>query len=372
MSTEKTPVEKKIPQSSNNHLTQRTIPYLGFVLAIFAVFFSLWTGIRAAHNQHALTTQIDQQIVASQEKQSQNIQLLNELNQKIQNVESLTQELSLNPTLRSLHESLYLTRLAYLNLSLSIHPAQAKQALKLAEETIHHLDDPALNALRGHLLAAIDTLNTSSNQDTTEILLQLDNLTNRVNAFTFTPHVLPHTTPHEQPQTSQSWKQKLKQSLEAIKSLVVIQHQDQTTQPLLDFNHFNFVKQNICLELAKAQWAVMQQNIVIYQEALQQASYWLQAYVPYNAEMTRSIASALTQLKNASVKPNYPDILSIIHEIEQALRNIQTHTTSLNLSAEIPPTASSNSPDASPQTLKAPPQAPLKKALPPTNKSVEI
>lgn len=335
-----------------------------FLLSLIAIAYSAWTGW---HNHHALekfSQTLSQQTQLNLHAEQARYTTLKSQIEKLQ--QAWQQSQATDPKVIALHEANDLVRLANLNLTLAINDQAALKLLKVAEHKLQVLNDPSLNTLRGKLLGAIDQLENQKDHDATRLLLRLDQLTLKVNQLSFIPQHAPKATPSSSDTTPSSWKNKLKASLQSLKSLVVIHHQDAALHPILDAQQFSFLKEMVSLQLAKAQWAIMQQNTKIYQQALTLANHWLSQYNQHNTTAIQEITSTISQLKKQTVKPQYPDVLAALSDIKAALNDNPTKT----LSKKATPRPANQTTPQKTQKNTAPHN--LKQALPRTHQSVEI
>ncbi len=131
------------------------------------------------------------------------------------------------------------------------------------------------------------------------------------------------------PQNETWFAQGLRVSMETLKSLVIIRHRDQTITPLLNPQQEQFLRQNLCLMLQQASWAVLQHNQAIYQYSLNQAKIWLQHYFADNEQATIALNAQLTALATVNIAPNTPDLtplLQSIHDLQQSNSLQMNHT----------------------------------------------
>ena len=95
-----------------------------------------------------------------------------------------------------------------------------------------------------------------------------------------------------------------------------------------------YLKENIRLKLSQAEWAALHQESALYRQNLELAKEWLNNYNNHDRAAVKSLQAEISELEKINVKPNRPDILSSLTEIEKTLESIsgQTKAAPINIS----------------------------------------
>ncbi len=353
---------------------------LSIVLALIAIALSYVIWVRSQQQWHTSQLQLQSQW---QSNNQQSANSLATMNAKVQQLSHRVNEASSqSASVRALNEASYFVRLANMNLNFNRNQLSASRLLKQADQQIVIADNPALDAVRQQLLTNISQLKNNHYIDATAVLLQLNQLIKQVMALKVIPNTLPKDKPVKNEPIPSGWKSGLNHAWTQLKSLVVIRHQNQDIEPLLKPEQFNFLKDNIALQLVEAQWAILHQSNKLYQQALQNAIDWLKQYDNHNQAAVGPIVSELKSLKQQNAKPDYPNLLDTLKTISTSKQSLGE--TAMPAAAPKPskPLPSILSTNKTPKVMQKgglknenkkesePPS--LKKLLPKTNKSVEI
>ncbi len=351
---------------------------LSVVLALIAIALSWVIWVRSQQQWSQSQQQLHTQL---QTLNHQNATTLANMSNKVtQLARRVSAAASQSASVRALNQADYFVRMANLNLNFNHSPLAASRILQQADQQLINADSPALNPVRQKILADIGRLANETHIDVTSTLLQLNELIQQVMKLKVIPNSLPSKTAEKKDTAASDWRGGLNHAWKQLKSLVVIRHQNQNIEPLLTPAQFNFLKDNISLQLVEAQWAVLHQSNKLYQQTLKNAITWLNQYDNHNQAAVGPIIKQLEELTKQNAAPDYPNLLNtmkLIDTTKQQLHEPSSHapTNTTSPKQSTPSILSNNdlAPKASPE--KARPQADkpsLKKLLPKTNKSVEI
>lgn len=373
---------KQVPKKDKAKTTQATnknhgCPFTKWamigcvVLSLIAIALSAIVWVRS--NQ--MTSQAQAGI--SQQLQVQGQHIANQLAQTHSRLKTLALRVSENASLsdsqRRLNAADYFVRLANLNLSFNQNPITATKLLKRADHQLQLANNPSLNTVRQALLSDISALRDQRHIDITATLLQLNQLINHVLDLKVIPNKLPqHTPTQDNSANTKGWRHGLNHAWQQIRSLVVIRHQDQGTEPLLSPKQFQAMKMNIAWQLMQAQWAVLHQSNTLYQQSLHNASKWLSQYQNHNQADVGAIVTQLKHLSSQNASPNYPKLLKTLQLIQTTKQQLSEPQSSSAPQLKLQPAKPAEQTKQTGNTQTKPSVPDLKKLLPKTNKSVEI
>lgn len=246
--------------------------------------------------------------------------------QQIMNLQAGLQNLAQpqEKRLRALNEAQYLAQLANINLTFQGNMGVATELLKLAEQQIASANDPTLMAVRQALTGDITSLQSAPKVDIAGIIIKLDSLSQQLPNLPIVPTI--HPSPR-QPSTMTenkivpAWQRGLEAMGHALTNVVVVRRLDQPVQPLLPPEKQTYLVMNMQLKLSQAQWAVIHQQVNVYQQNLQQVIHWIKQYFQQNAEITQNVLAQLTELQQTNIKSNGPALTRSLNAIQTALNN---------------------------------------------------
>lgn len=322
-----TMTDEKVEQQHIPNTQNRTqiLTLFTTMIAIVALVIGILSWTRQNQDQLSMSNHIKQQLSLYNQQSTMEI---NTLSQNLNNQQKLlTLKLDRlnthNPNVRVLSEVDYLLRLANLNLTLGNNTQRATRLMSLADQRLKEHNNPAQNNLRTAIIHDMRKISAYPKIDVTGILIQLDTLINQVNQFHAVPNKMPNTvTTSNQSSTDSSWRSKWHRALGQLKSLIIIRHRKEKNYPALSPEQFAFLKDDIGLSFAKAQWAVLHQNNTLYQHALTRASRWLNQFSIDNTDQVKPIIKTIQKLEKQNITPQYPSILSSLELVDRALNNL--------------------------------------------------
>lgn len=232
-----------------------------------------------------------------------------------------------------LAEAKYLIHLADYNLEFGHHSNTAIALLQAANQRIASLDDPRFLKLRAALTNDITNLQQLPNIDITGILLKIDSVSAAVAKL---PLIDKTQTSQQGVQTTNSqksqqaadslplWKRGLDDSLATLKTLVVIRHHQQNIEPLISPKQQSYLMENIQLQLANAQWALLNQQPEIYVRSLKQASTWVKKYYVTSSTATKNVLGTLALLEKKQIAQKPPKLNQSLTAIKNAMQKKPT------------------------------------------------
>ena len=223
-------------------------------------------------------------------------------------------------------EASYLIHMANLQLIISRNVVAALHLMKLAQQQLREITNANIEPLKHAVAKNIMMLENTPKLNITQLMMQLEQLKTAVQTL---PSLPTHTQVPSDVQTNpaqttskQTWYKKLNRNLDGLKKLIIIRHDKKPVKPLLSSQQLLVLKSNIQLKISQAEWAVLYQNPMIYQQSLQSAKQLLERYYPNESAMT-DILKNIQSLSNINIKPTLPDLSNTLKILNNTLLRIQ-------------------------------------------------
>ncbi|GAB1255660.1 uroporphyrinogen-III C-methyltransferase [Aurantivibrio plasticivorans] len=233
-----------------------------------------------------------------------------------------TQLLALTSTTNDdwkLAEAHYLTRLAGQRLLMERDAESALALLLAADEIISHRSDPALYDIRKQLADDIASLKLADDFDREGLFLSLSAIGNIVNIlpkpfpenFSVVQSIKSELPADIATEDDSSWWEKIQtsffQSLSGLKGFVRITHSDETLDDILSPQAQSQLHTSLRLNIENAQWALLREETLVYQESLQRVDELLKRYYPLS-DQAKQLSEQIAELKNRNIVQQIPDI----------------------------------------------------------------
>lgn len=164
--------------------------------------------------------------------------------------------------------------LATINAHWGDNPTTTLALLQQANTLLANLHEPALFAIRQAIAKDSAQINAAPTVDITGILSQLDAIQDVAASLEpknpFKTHKVDAST-NSTKATSPTWRDRIQDTLDQLKKLVIVRHNDAALLPMLTPAYDVVMRETIRLNLQEAQWAVLQHNQTVYELALKQA-----------------------------------------------------------------------------------------------------
>ena len=125
----------------------------------------------------------------------------------------------------------------------------------------------------------------------------------------------------------------------ALRKLVTIRANEQPVLPMIQPGSETFLRQNLRLQIEAARLALLREDPVFYQQAIETATSWLSKYYAADDNAVQAAREQLAELASVQIRPEMPDI-------SNSLRLLRKHQ---ELSARV-----SNADDRSAETVTPP------------------
>lgn len=258
----------------------------------------------------------------------------NEVNKRLQAVESQgTRVASLETAVASIQgisqgsrntwllaEAEYYLQIANAQLNLAGNSDHALLALKLADERVRELADPAYTEVRRALADEIQTLETFSKVDIEGISLTLASLSRVVDSL---PIQKQFTETEEAPAVSSSDENLSGLDRagaavrDALKGVVSVRRVDEQARPLLAPEAQYFLRANLALQLQSARLALLRGEKASFEQSLDDASTWLKDHFVADSAPVVSALATIEDIRSTTLDVEYPDISESLRLLRQ-------------------------------------------------------
>ncbi|MEE4661781.1 MAG: uroporphyrinogen-III C-methyltransferase [Halieaceae bacterium] len=205
----------------------------------------------------------------------------------------------------------YLLRLGYQRLLMARDADSALALLVSADGILEELDDTDLLPARSAIAEDMAALRAIPELDVEGTWLRLQALAGRVDKLIL--FELPQArqeTPAVDPDAG--WRERLSQGIDAalqkISDYLVIRRREEPYAVLLDPQWEQLVRQNLRMQLAQAQAALLSGNALLYQASLDATRRWLGEFFDFNEAEVQALNAELDALVDVQVSRDLPDI----------------------------------------------------------------
>jgi len=230
-----------------------------------------------------------------------------------------------------LAEAEYYMQIANAQLQLAGNARLATLALRLADQRVEQLADPALTNVRRALADELRALGAMANPDVEGIVLTLSSLATVVDTLP-----LREQLQTDELQTSGDVDPELTGMDRAIASfkrtmggIVSVRRTDAPLEPLLAPDERYFLRANVQLQLQAARLALLQEDQDVFEQSLDDASMWLGRYYDIEDAAVGSAQQTIAEIRSVLLEVDVPNI-------SESLRLLRQHRTLAEAAAEAP------------------------------------
>ncbi|MBS7325303.1 MAG: uroporphyrinogen-III C-methyltransferase [Thiopseudomonas sp.] len=202
-----------------------------------------------------------------------------------------------------LAEAEHLLRMAHLRLTALQDLSSARYLLEAADQILFEQDDPAAYAAREAMAQALTAVRAVPKLDRTGVFMRLGALNQQVGSLSQT---LPGYTPGDSDTGSIDWSKLLDKASNYIR--LDINSDTEAVKPLLSSQQLIHIRLAVSLSLEQAQWAALNGQQAVYDQALTQAGALLQDYFAADYQPAAHMREQVQELAGASVSQSMPDI----------------------------------------------------------------
>lgn len=216
----------------------------------------------------------------------------------------------------SLAEAHYLIRSAQRAAQFDYDPARAALALQLASSSLEPV--PGSSGLRATIDSAHDALQRAQVPD---LNVLSDEFTQAANTLKAAPFREPGTAIVAP--TPPGWRGALQQAWHQLGEVIVVQRVGTPVQPLLRPQESQYLRQQLALKLATADYALRRRDTAALQRELTELRGWTDAYLDSSTPAMTQALVALDRLATLNLRPALPDFSGLDAQLE-ALRRTAT------------------------------------------------
>ena len=219
-----------------------------------------------------------------------------------------------------LAEAEYYLQIANAQLNLAGNSDHALLALKLADERVRELADPAYTEVRRALADEIQKLETFSKVDIEGISLTLASLSRVVDSLPIQEQFsdAEEDTPAAIADEDLGGLERAGAAVRnALKDVVSVRRVDQQARPLLAPEARYFLRANMALQLQAARLALLRGEKASFEQSLEDASTWLQDHFVADSAPVVSALATIEDIRNTTLDVEYPDISGSLRLLRQ-------------------------------------------------------
>ena len=217
-----------------------------------------------------------------------------------------------------LAETEYYMQIANAQLQLAGNPHLATLALRLADERLLQLADPALTDVRRVLSNELQTLAITEKPDIEGAALTLASLAALVDSLPLRQDVRSSQGESEVADEQLSGVDRALASLKgALGDVVTVRRTDEAARPLIAPEAVYFLHANLALQLQAARLSLLRGEQAVFQQSLDDAAAWIEEY--YAQESTPVLSALLTirEIRDSSFVSSMPDISESLRLLRQ-------------------------------------------------------
>lgn len=221
-----------------------------------------------------------------------------------------------------LAEAEYLLRLANQRAQLSHDARSAAQLLGSADEILRDLDEPALLPVRAELAREIGALQNSAERDVEGSYLALQALASEVEKLRI--YKAPSYVPIPVQVEESAWQQRLQGGLtaawEKLRSYIRIDHHQDNFRAQLAPEQEAVLRASLQLMFEQAQLALLANQPVLYERALEKSAAWLNRYYQLD-EKRDALLAQINTLAEVQVDAELADISGSLRMLKEYLKS---------------------------------------------------
>lgn len=338
--TVKTNEQSKEQKNSSHNKNNVYISGLAIFLAICAVVVAFWTiqlQKKLVNDNTNLTTQLEKLKKTQINSQKQidakdnNIQqtqsgLQNKLNQLNKQLQTAINQRPYQNQDWILIKARYYLELAQVNAHWSNDFNAAIALLGQADRLLEQLHEPKVFAIRQAIAKEIILLKAIPTIDIAGLLSKLDAAQISISNLTLQSAIDDNKSVTETVSSETAnpsvWQTRLLKSVSLLKKLVVIRRDDEKIKPLISPLFEAILKESIRLNLQEAQWAILNNNPIVYQLALKQASMNLKRTFTETSRNTVELLKQFNELQQVKIIQEKPKIELALPLLNQMINNV--------------------------------------------------
>lgn len=218
-----------------------------------------------------------------------------------------------------LSEAEYYMQIANAQLQLAGNPHLATLALRMADERIVQLANPALIEVRAAIADELAGLDVMERPDIEGVTLTLSSLARVVDSL---PLRGSEDSGSEQTEANNAEElsgvdRALASVKDAMSGLVKVTPPDQVAAPFLTPDAVYFLRTNLTLHLQVARLALLRGETTVFKQSLDDASAWLQQYFDTNSAQVSGSLQTISEIRDKEFEAAPPDISNSLRLLRQ-------------------------------------------------------
>ena len=217
-----------------------------------------------------------------------------------------------------LAEAEYYMQIANAQLQLAGNPRLASLALRLADERILQLANPALIDIRRALSFELRALEVMDKPDTAGLTLTLASLAAVVDSLPLRQEIAMSQDNETVDDTELTGTDRALASLKnAMDRAISVRRVDESVKPLIAPEAQYFLRANLALQLQAARLAILRGDETIFQHSLDDAATWLTEYYDTDGSAVRSALQTIAEIRDSVFSVSLPDISESLRLLRQ-------------------------------------------------------
>jgi uroporphyrin-3 C-methyltransferase len=217
-----------------------------------------------------------------------------------------------------LAEAEYYMQIANAQLQLAGNPPLAVLALRLADERVEQLADPAFIEVRRALSDELQSLEIMGRPDIEGITLTLASLASVVDSLPLREQLPMTGEVAEVPiEDLSGWDRAVAALQRTMGNVVSVRRTDEKLQPLVAPQAQYFLRANLALQLQAARLALLRGEQSIYQQSLDDAASWIREYYDTTSAPVTSALQTMAEIRERTFAVEAPDISGSLRLLRQ-------------------------------------------------------
>ena len=215
-------------------------------------------------------------------------------------------------------ETEYYMQIANAQLQLAGNPHLAANALRMADERVAQLADPALTDVRRAIADELAALDGMEKPDIEGVTLTLASLARVVEALPLRQASAAAAEEEETPDSELSGVDRAWASVKgAVSGLVKVSGPDEDAMPLMTPEAVYFLRTNLALQLQAARLALLRGEQAVFQQSLDDAAAWIETYFDAGSTQVASALQTIEEIRGGMVAATKPDISGSLRLLRQ-------------------------------------------------------
>lgn len=206
-------------------------------------------------------------------------------------------------------EAEYYMQIANAQLNLAGNPDLAAHALRLADDKIRQLANPALTDVRRALAGELRALDALDNPDVEGLVLTLASLASVAESLPLDREVDAPAADDGEVDPELSGLDRAWASLKkTMTDVVSVRRTDEEVRPLLAPEAQYFLRANLSLQFQAARLALLRSERALFEQSLDDAAEWLSRYYDADSTAVQSALETISEVRRSAFPGDLPDI----------------------------------------------------------------